>query len=76
MGLFSRKNHFDVHGRTILLTGGSQGMGRGLAKLLAEKGANIVIVARNQQARAQNGKNPKTRQERNQTRTPFSPLSS
>ncbi|KAI7115506.1 hypothetical protein KC352_g34325, partial [Hortaea werneckii] len=49
MGLFSRKNHFDVDGRTILLTGGSQGMGRGLAKLLAEKGANIVIVARNQQ---------------------------
>ncbi|GAB1737523.1 hypothetical protein NU219Hw_g1834t1 [Hortaea werneckii] len=49
MGLFSRKNHFDVDGRTILLTGGSQGMGRGLAKLLAEKGANVVIVARNQQ---------------------------
>ncbi|KAF2771784.1 3-ketodihydrosphingosine reductase, Tsc10 [Teratosphaeria nubilosa] len=48
MGLFSRKNHFEVDGRTVVITGGSQGMGRGLAKLLAQKGANIVIVARNQ----------------------------
>ncbi|GAM82081.1 hypothetical protein ANO11243_000600 [Dothideomycetidae sp. 11243] len=48
MGLFSRKNQFNVDGRTVLLTGGSQGMGKGLAKILAEKGANVVIVARNQ----------------------------
>ncbi|KAF2145740.1 uncharacterized protein K452DRAFT_244050 [Aplosporella prunicola CBS 121167] len=46
MGLFSRKNHFNVDGRTVVITGGSQGMGRGLAKLLAQKGANVVIVAR------------------------------
>ncbi|GME31655.1 hypothetical protein GTA08_BOTSDO04942 [Neofusicoccum parvum] len=46
MGLFSRKNHFQVDGRTVVVTGGSQGMGRGLAKLLAQKGANVVIVAR------------------------------
>lgn len=31
-----------------MLTGGSTGMGRGVAKILAQKGANIVIVARNQ----------------------------
>ncbi|KXT06499.1 hypothetical protein AC578_6074 [Pseudocercospora eumusae] len=49
MGVFSRKNHFDVAGRTVVVTGGSQGMGRGLAKLLAQKGANVVIVARNKQ---------------------------
>ncbi|OCK85907.1 NAD(P)-binding protein [Lepidopterella palustris CBS 459.81] len=46
MGFFSRKNHLPVDGRTVLLTGGSTGMGRGLGKLLAQKGANIVIVAR------------------------------
>ncbi|GAB7325476.1 hypothetical protein MBLNU13_g09490t1 [Cladosporium sp. NU13] len=48
MGLFSRKNYLDVDGKTVLLTGGSTGMGRGVAKILAQKGANIVIVARNQ----------------------------
>ncbi|KAK8192870.1 3-ketosphinganine reductase-like protein [Phyllosticta capitalensis] len=48
MGFFSKKNYFQVDGRTVLLTGGSQGMGRGLGKLLAQKGANVVIVARNQ----------------------------
>lgn len=33
--------------QTVVITGGSQGMGRGLGKLLAQKGANVVIVARN-----------------------------
>lgn len=32
--------------QTVVITGGSQGMGRGLGKLLAQKGANVVIVAR------------------------------
>ncbi|KAL8684756.1 MAG: hypothetical protein Q9218_008150 [Villophora microphyllina] len=49
MGIFSSKNHFPVDGRTVLITGGSQGMGRSVARLLAKKGANIVIVARNLQ---------------------------
>ncbi|SMR42647.1 unnamed protein product [Zymoseptoria tritici ST99CH_1A5] len=48
MGVFSSAKHFDVDGRTVVITGGSQGMGRGLGKLLASKGANIVIVARTQ----------------------------
>ena len=35
--------------QTILVTGGSQGMGKGIAQLLAGKGANVLIVARNVQ---------------------------
>ncbi|KAF2496363.1 putative 3-ketosphinganine reductase [Lophium mytilinum] len=46
MGFLSWKNQFPVDGKTVLLTGGSQGMGRGLGKLLAHKGANVIIVAR------------------------------
>ncbi|MCJ1357847.1 MAG: hypothetical protein MMC33_007843 [Icmadophila ericetorum] len=47
MGVFQSKNRFPVKGRTVLITGGSQGLGRSVARLLASKGANIVIVARN-----------------------------
>ncbi|KAI9759035.1 MAG: 3-dehydrosphinganine reductase [Chaenotheca gracillima] len=47
MGLFKSRNHFPVNGRTVVITGGSQGMGKGVAKQLAKKGANVVIVARN-----------------------------
>lgn len=32
--------------QTVLLTGASQGMGKSVAKFLSEKGANIIIVAR------------------------------
>ncbi|KKF93086.1 3-ketodihydrosphingosine reductase gsl-3 [Ceratocystis fimbriata CBS 114723] len=45
MGIFS-KNQFPVDGKTILITGGSEGMGLSVAKQLAAKGANIAIVAR------------------------------
>jgi len=43
----SKKNDFEVNGKTVLLTGGSDGMGKSVARILAQKGANIVIVARN-----------------------------
>ncbi|KEY65825.1 hypothetical protein S7711_07206 [Stachybotrys chartarum IBT 7711] len=45
MGLFGG-NQFPVEGRTVLLTGASEGMGLEVAKQLAAKGANIVIVSR------------------------------
>jgi gluconate 5-dehydrogenase len=35
-----------IEGRTALITGGRSGMGRACAQLLAEKGANVVIVSR------------------------------
>ncbi|MCJ1314115.1 hypothetical protein MMC25_007795 [Agyrium rufum] len=52
MGALSSKNHFPVPGRTMLITGGSLGMGKALAQLLSSKGANVIIVARKPQALA------------------------
>lgn len=46
MGGIISKNHFPVDGRTIVITGGSQGTGRSAARILASKGANVLIVAR------------------------------
>lgn len=46
MGFFSSPNQFEVRERTVLVTGGSQGLGLEVGKQLAAKGANIVIVAR------------------------------
>ncbi|ORY69691.1 short-chain dehydrogenase [Pseudomassariella vexata] len=47
MGAFSSKNHMPVDGKTVLITGASEGMGRSAARQLAAKGANVVIVSRN-----------------------------
>ncbi|KAL4809530.1 3-ketodihydrosphingosine reductase tsc10 [Aspergillus unguis] len=46
---FSAENQFPVEGRTVVITGGSEGMGKAVACQLAEKGANVVIVARTRQ---------------------------
>ena len=37
-----------MHGRNALITGGSQGIGRAIARKFAGAGANVAIVARNQ----------------------------
>ncbi|KXX73151.1 3-ketodihydrosphingosine reductase gsl-3 [Madurella mycetomatis] len=47
MGLFNRKNQMPVDGRTVLITGASEGMGRSAAIQLAAKGANLILVSRN-----------------------------
>ena len=41
--LIQLKNHFL---QTVLVTGASRGMGRSVARELAQKGANVIIVAR------------------------------
>ncbi|KAK6954278.1 hypothetical protein Daesc_004245 [Daldinia eschscholtzii] len=48
MGSFLSRNEFPVEGRTVLITGGSRGLGLSAARQLAEKGANVIIVARNE----------------------------
>ena len=35
-----------LEGRTAIVTGASSGVGRGLAKVLAEHGANVCVCAR------------------------------
>ena len=40
---------FDLKGRTAVITGGSRGLGEAMAKALAEEGANIALVARDEQ---------------------------
>ncbi|KAI0382501.1 NAD(P)-binding protein [Hypomontagnella monticulosa] len=40
------RNNFPVQGRLAIVTGGSRGLGLAVARQLAEKGANVVIVAR------------------------------
>ncbi|RCI15118.1 hypothetical protein L249_6409 [Ophiocordyceps polyrhachis-furcata BCC 54312] len=46
MGLFSRGNKMPVDGKTVLLTGASEGMGLSVAQKLAARGANIILVSR------------------------------
>ena len=39
-------NHFDITGKVALVTGGSKGLGKAMARALAEAGADIVISSR------------------------------
>ncbi|WP_042351362.1 SDR family NAD(P)-dependent oxidoreductase [Bacillus massiliigorillae] len=41
-------NRFDLSGRVAIVTGGSKGLGSGMAYALAEQGADVVITSRNQ----------------------------
>ncbi|KAI0598545.1 short-chain dehydrogenase [Biscogniauxia sp. FL1348] len=46
MGAFSSKNQMPVEGKTVLITGASEGMGRSAARQMAEKGAHVILVSR------------------------------
>ena len=46
MGGVNTKKLFDLSGRVAIVTGGSIGLGRQMAKGLAEMGANLVLCAR------------------------------
>ncbi|RBR20991.1 hypothetical protein FVER53590_07177 [Fusarium verticillioides] len=46
MGSFLSRHEFPVEGRTVLITGGSRGLGLAAARQLSSKGANVAIVAR------------------------------
>ncbi|KAF1977225.1 NAD(P)-binding protein [Bimuria novae-zelandiae CBS 107.79] len=50
MGSILSKNELPVDGRTVLITGGSKGLGLAAAQQLAAKGANLIIVARGQES--------------------------
>lgn len=41
-------NQFDIEGKKIIITGGSRGLGFGMAKALHDAGAELVIIASNQ----------------------------
>jgi NAD(P)-dependent dehydrogenase (short-subunit alcohol dehydrogenase family) len=40
----------DIHGRGVLITGASRGLGAALARVLARQGARLALVARGEQA--------------------------
>lgn len=42
-------DQFSLEGRVAIVTGGSKGLGKAMAEGLAEAGASVVIVSRNQQ---------------------------
>src|ERR1700742_3675726 len=47
--LYRRRLEYDLKGKTVLITGGSRGLGLVLAREFAAEGANVAICARDQE---------------------------
>jgi short-subunit dehydrogenase len=43
-----RPDHFELHGKSVLITGGSRGLGLEIARVMVQKGAHVVLVARSE----------------------------
>ena len=48
--IFPRKNSKMWAGKNVVITGGSMGLGKGIAEVLVSKGASVAIIARRQNA--------------------------
>lgn len=49
MGRFNPQSYFDLTDQTAIVTGASKGIGREMALLLAECGANVALIARSKE---------------------------
>jgi NAD(P)-dependent dehydrogenase (short-subunit alcohol dehydrogenase family) len=47
LGLLTGRPHFSFRGRTVIITGGSRGLGLLMARRLAAEGARLALLARN-----------------------------
>ena len=46
----SMRDAFSLKGRTVLITGGNQGIGRGISRAMAESGADVAIMCRKKES--------------------------
>jgi NAD(P)-dependent dehydrogenase (short-subunit alcohol dehydrogenase family) len=46
---WQRRGAYDFHGKSVLITGGSRGLGLVMARELAHEGARLTLVARNEE---------------------------